>query len=57
MKKIILLALFAGSLSLTSCIKLTSCDCYTGKTLKVNGNDASTIRANCEMQSGGDCTY
>lgn len=57
MKKIILLALFAGSMSLTSCIKLTTCDCYTGKTLKVNGNDASTIRANCEMQSGGDCTY
>jgi hypothetical protein len=57
MKKIILLALFAGSLSLTSCIKLTKCECYTGKTLKVNGNDASEIRANCESQSGGDCTY
>lgn len=58
MKKLILFGLLTFSVaSFSSCIKLTKCDCPAGKSLSVNGNDDSEIRANCESKSGGVCTY
>lgn len=58
MKKFILLSLLALSLvSLNSCVKLTKCQCPSGTSLSVNGNDDYEIRANCEAKSNGVCTY
>lgn len=56
MKKIILLALIAGSMSLTSC-KLTKCDCPPGKSFRTNGSTDEEIRQNCEFNTNGVCTY
>lgn len=58
MKKIILFAFLAFTMtSLSSCFKLTKCDCPPGKALSVNGSDEYEIRQNCETQSNGSCTY
>lgn len=56
MKKIVLLALIAASMSLTSC-KLTKCECPPGTAQSVNGSTPEDIRQNCEFQSNGLCTY
>jgi len=56
MKKIILLALIAGTVSLTSC-KLTKCECPKGKSQTVNGSTPEEIRQNCEFHTDGVCTY
>lgn len=57
MKKLILFGLFALALAGFSSCKLTKCDCPSSMSYRVNGNDEATIRANCEAQSNGYCTY